>query len=244
MRRDVAAEVRRELGHLRCERTHGSDVGVGTRQRPQHDVVRRRARGHQRAQGQRRIRVARLIGPQTQGLGVLHQRLRAGSAARGDEKLTHAQHGREDLQMHAGLHARAHDQHRSIQAGRQQARGQHGNGRGAPRRHRGAVQNDPARAGGHVEYRHIALDGGQRAARIGRRQGDQLGHRHLAVGGGHDEEHGAVGGGHHDAFGHLDGGRLQQGLDFIDQRSPGQASVGAFGVKCVRHRRPVSGGGC
>jgi len=111
-------------------------------------------------------------------------------------------------------------------------RGQQRYGGRAPRRDRGAFQDQAALARGHVEDHHIPLDGGARRAGVAGREADQLGHGHLAVGGGHAKQAATGRQGHHDARRHLRClGLQQQGGDLFGQFVPGQQPGRGLGVK-------------
>ena len=229
--RHVAAQLGRQFHHLRGEGAHGGDEGVGARQRAQHHGAGGRAGGDQRAVGGGGVGIGHRVGLQAQPARVLHQGIGAGGTARGDQKPPHAQRGGKHLDMRHALHPGADDEHGPRQVRRQLARSQRRHGGGAPRGDGGAVQNQAALARGHVEHRHVALDGGARGAGVGGREGDELGHRRAGVAAGHGEKVGALGHGHDQARRHADAGVGQQGFNLVDQRGPGQALGGAGGVK-------------
>jgi hypothetical protein len=162
----MAAQLRRQLHHLRREGAHGGDEPIGTRMRAQHHAAGWRAGDGQRAIGQGGIRIGRHLGLQAQRARVIDQRLRAG-ALRDAIQSAAPPARRQRPAVRAALHAGAHDQHRPGPVGRQPARGQGRHGGGAPRGDGGAVQDQAPRAAGHVEHRHVALDGGRGRADVG-----------------------------------------------------------------------------
>ena len=166
----------------------------------QHHGLRGRAGHDQRAVAHGVVQVADLPGLQAHGLCLRHKSLRAGAAARMYPDLARAQPCGKSLQVGAALNPCANDEQRALRLGRQPARSQQGNRRSAPRCDGGAIQNQLALAGGHVKHDDIALNGGAAAARVARRETDELGHGQLAVRRRHAEQAAIFAHGHDDTW--------------------------------------------
>jgi hypothetical protein len=95
----------------------------------------------------------------------------------------------------------------------------------------GAVHYELALAGDHVKHHHVALNGGQTAARISRGEGNELGYGGAGVKRGHDKQAAAAGQGLHQARGNLNRSVFEQPGEFIHQQWVGQAGRRLGGVQ-------------
>jgi hypothetical protein len=91
----------------------------------------------------------------------------------------------------------------------------------------------------HVEHHDIALDRRPSGARVGGREGDQLGDGDLRVAGRHDEQAATAGQGLHQAGWHLHDRIAQDAHQLLHQGGVGQAGRRGGGIRQIVHREEV-----